>query len=185
MDKGAEQYYRFLAGEESGLYEIIRDYKDGLILYLNSIVSNLDVAEELAEDTFVKIFLKKPGFRRLGSFKTWLYTVGKNLAIDRMRREKREATVPLELCGELTDGSAEIEQAYFRQERKRVLYRALGRLRREYRQVLWLIYFDGFSHKQAAAIMKKTVHSIDTLVYRGKQALKKELEQEGFVYEEF
>ena len=198
MDKGADSYYRFLDGDESGLYELIRDHKDGLILYINSIVSDMHTAEELAEDTFVKIFLKRPGYSRSGSFKTWLYTIGKNLAVmadigmettqlavDRLRREKRNPSVSLELCQEQADGSAEIERAFLQQEQKITLYHALSRIRVEYRQVLWLTYFEGFDHRQAAEIMKKTVHSVDTLVYRAKKALKTELEKEGFEYEKF
>jgi len=185
MDKGAESYRRFLDGDESGLYEIIRDHKDGLILYIHSIVSNISLAEELAEDTFVKIFLKKPSYSRTGSFKTWLYTVGKNLALDRLRRERRRPTVPLELCGEQADPAAELFAGYLRQDRKRILYRGLDRLKQEYRQVLWLTYFEGFDHRQTAAILGKTVHAVDTLVYRARKALRSELEKEGVSYEEF
>lgn len=53
----------------------------------------------------------------------------------------------------------------------------------EYRQVLWLIYFEELSNKEAAAIMKKSVHNIETLVYRARKSLRKQLEMEGFVYE--
>lgn len=50
-------YYAFLDGETEGLSEIIRQYKDGLILYLNGIVQNVLIAEELAEETFVKLVI--------------------------------------------------------------------------------------------------------------------------------
>lgn len=46
MDNGASSYRRFLAGDDEGLAEIVREYKDGLILYLNGYVRNLYVAEE-------------------------------------------------------------------------------------------------------------------------------------------
>ena len=62
MDNGASSYRRFLEGDSNGIVEIIRDYKDGLILYLNGIVQNLYVAEDLTEDTFVKLVVKKPYF---------------------------------------------------------------------------------------------------------------------------
>ena len=61
MDNGASSYRRFRDdGDESGLAEIIRDYKDGLIFYLNSFVDNIIIAEELAEDTFVRLGTRKP-----------------------------------------------------------------------------------------------------------------------------
>ena len=48
MERGTDSYRRFLAGDENGLVEIIRDYKDGLILYRNSFVNHVYTAEDLA-----------------------------------------------------------------------------------------------------------------------------------------
>ena len=62
MDNGASSYRRFLDGDDTGIVEIIRDYKDGLILYLNGITGNIHTAEEIMEDTFVKLVTKKPRF---------------------------------------------------------------------------------------------------------------------------
>ena len=50
MDNGVSSYRRFLDGDDKGLVDIIRDYKDGLILFLNGFADNINVAEELAED---------------------------------------------------------------------------------------------------------------------------------------
>lgn len=62
MDNGASSYRRFRDNsDENGFIEIVRDYKDGLIFYLNSIVRNIHIAEELAEDTFVMLGTKKTG----------------------------------------------------------------------------------------------------------------------------
>lgn len=59
MDNGASSYRRFRDdGDESGLVEIIKEYRDGLVFYLNSIVGNIHTAEELAEDTFVLLGTK-------------------------------------------------------------------------------------------------------------------------------
>ncbi|SEK29423.1 hypothetical protein SAMN02910353_00389 [Ruminococcus sp. YRD2003] len=55
MDNGASSYRRFLAGDREGLAEIVREYSDGLILYINSFVKNICVSEELMEDVFVEI----------------------------------------------------------------------------------------------------------------------------------
>ena len=62
MDSSAQNYLRFLNGDESGLTELIREHKDGLILYLNSFTQNIHTAEDLMEDTFVKLVVKKPKF---------------------------------------------------------------------------------------------------------------------------
>ncbi len=183
MDNGASSYRRFRDnGDESGLVEIIRDYKDGLILYLASIVGNIRTAEELAEDTFVLLGTKKPRDKGKGSFRTWLYTIGRNVAIDHIRKYRKHSEVSIDDI-ELVSEEESVEAAYIRQEQKITVHRAMRRLSPEYRQVLWLVYFEELSSKEAAGIMKKTVRSVESLLYRAKKSLRSQLEKEGFDYE--
>ena len=185
MDNGTASYRRFRSeGDENGLVEIIRDYKDGLILYLNSFVGNLHTAERLAEDTFVLLGTKKPKDKGKASFKTWLYTIGRNIAIDYLRRCSKHREVSLDDRPELAGEMESLEASYLRGERKIMLHRALRKLKPEYQQILWLIYFEGFNSREAAAVMKKSVHNTEMLVSRARRSLKAQLETEGFVYEE-
>ena len=181
MEHGIDSYQRFLDGDESGLAEIIASYKDGLILYLNGFVGDLVTAEELTEEVFVKLVLKRPHFSQSASFKTWLYTIARNTAIDHLRRHKRQE-VPLEDCPNLAD-EEELERSYIRCDDKRLLHSCMKKLKPEYRQVLWLSYFEGFSYQRIGRIMKKTTHGVETLAYRARLALKKILTEEGFEYE--
>ena len=179
MDNGASSYRRFLAGDDNGLADIIREYRDGHIFYLNGFVNNNHTAEDLAEDVFIKIAAKKPHFKERSSFKTWLYAIGRNEAYGMLRREKI-AYVPLDEIPELATVYEAPELRYFGEEKYRALHRCLGRLKSEYHQVLWLYYFEELSAKEIAAIMKKSVPNIDTLLYRARLAVKHELEMEGF-----
>ena len=183
MDSGSSSYRRFLDGDETGLVEIIRDYKDGLILYINSIVNDIHIAEELTEDTFVRLVIRRPADKGGSSFKTWLYTMGRNRAIDYLRHSKRRKEVSLEACTDDTVAENSIEEWYFREEKRRAVHRALGRLQPDYQQVLWLIYFEDFSYKQAAKVMKKKVHAIEMLASRARKALSEELRKEGYTSE--
>ncbi|MBQ7827404.1 MAG: RNA polymerase sigma factor [Clostridia bacterium] len=179
MDSGAENYRRFLDGDNNALCEIIRDYKDGLILYLNTFVKNITVAEELCEDTFVRLGVKRPRYSGKASYKTWLYTIARNIAIDHLRRAARNRTVPIDECAELTDEECSLEESYIREEKRIAVHRTMARLKAEHRQVLWLVYFEEMSAKEAAVVMKKSVHATEMLIHRAKQALKRELEKEG------
>lgn len=78
----------------------------------------------------------------------------------------------------------DLERKCLKTEQKIQLHRALENINPDYSQVLHLTYFEGFSNSEAAKIMKKTNRQIENLIYRAKTALKKELEKEGFVYEE-
>ncbi len=184
MDNGAESYRRFLQGDDNAFVEIIRDYKDGIILYLNGFVNNILTAEELTEDVFFKLITKKPKFNGKSSFKTWLFAIGRNTAVDYLRRNSKQKELSAEEVREIEDERLSIEQSYIKQERLLLIHRALEKLKPEYKQVLWLVYFEDFSQKETAKIMRKSVHSIETLVYRARLALKAELEKGGFIYED-
>ncbi len=184
MDNGASSYRRFLDGDDKGLTEIVRNYSDGLILYLNGIVNNISVAEELMEETLYKLITKKPNFKAKYSFKTWLYTIGRNVAIDYLRHNSKLSDTSFEDLENLVKDEYDLEKLYIIEERKIAVHRALKKLNVEYRQVLWLLYFDGLSNAEAAVVMKKNTRQMKNLVYRAKSALKSELDKEGFVYEE-
>lgn len=187
MDNGASSYRRFLDGDDSGLVEIIRDYKDGLILYLSSMTHNLQLAEELCEDTFVRLAVKKPRFGERSSFKTFLYAIGRRVAADHLRRSKGKETVSLEALAEEgfdLPADEDVTRSYLRDERQRSVHRALGRLKAEHGQVLWLVYFDGLSLKEAARVLGKSVHATESLIYRARLSMKTELEKEGITNEE-
>ena len=71
----------------------------------------------------------------------------------------------------------------FRPRQKILLHKSLRKLNPEYRQVLYLVYFEGFTNEEVAAVMKKNKRQIENLIYRAKQTLKVQLDKEGFVYE--
>lgn len=175
-------YTRYLNGDDSAVAELVRLYSDGLILYLNSYVRNPDVAEELCDETFIKLVTKKPKFKGKSSFKTFLYAIGRNTALDYLRRSRKRNELPIDNFPELPCGGNP-EQSYILAEQNETLRRAMLRLKPEYSQVLWLTYFEELSASSAAEVMNKTVRSVESLLYRAKPALRKELEKEGFEYE--
>ena len=185
MDNGASSYRRFLNGDDSGLAEIVREYKDGLILYLQSFGADLASAEDLTEDTFFRLMIKKPAFSGKSSFKSWLYAIGRHIAIDWTRKNSRITDTPVEDLENVLQDEEDLERSYIREETKILVHRALGRLQTEYRQVIWLEYFEGFSHEETRRIMNKSSRQITNLLYRAKQSLKAELLKEGLDDEEF
>lgn len=183
MDNGASSYRRFLQGDENGIVEIIRDYKDGLILYLNSFTQNVCIAEELMEEVFLRLLVTKPRFSARHSFKTWLYTIGRNAAIDYLRRNAKSVNVTAGEMQSVLGEEESLERSYIREEEKILVHRAMDKLNAKYRQVLYLMFFEDFSTEQIAAVMKKSKRQIENLSYRAKQSLKSQLDKEGFIYE--
>ena len=182
MDQGAESYARYLAGDDTGMHELVCSYRDGLLLYLHGFTHDYHAAEDLAEDTFVRLAVKKPRFRGRSSFRTWLFAIARNLAVDALRRSAAHPAAPLEET--LPDPDADAESVLLRDEQKRMLHRAVMELNPAYRQVLHLVYFEQFSNAETAQIMHKTKRQIENLLYSAKKALRTELERMGFEYED-
>ncbi|MBQ4428525.1 MAG: RNA polymerase sigma factor [Clostridia bacterium] len=183
MDKGHESYRRFLEGDNNALGELIEDYRDGLILFLLSYTSDVSAAESLAEDTFVRLAVKRPRNSGKSSFKTWLYTIGRNIAIDYLRKRRREKLVPLENAAELAAELESLEHACIRSERKRIVHRAMEKLEPRQHRVLWLRYFEDMTSREAAKVMGISTHAAEALASRARSALRILLEKEGFTDE--
>ena len=183
MDNGASSYRRFLEGDTNAIIDIIADYREGLVLFINSFVNDFCTAEELAEDTFVKICSEKPKFSEKCSFKTWLFTIGKNAALNSIKKKARHSEVSIDDFYNIAD-KENIERNYIKDEDKKQLLRALEKLNNDYRQVLYLVYFENFSNTETAKIMRKSERQIRNLLYRAKESLRNILEKEEFRYEE-
>ena len=182
MDNGASSYRRFLDGDDYGMEELVRDYKDGLILYLNSYLNDFSIAEDCVQDTFIKLAIKKPKFNGKSSFKTWLYTIGRNTALYYLRKHKN-TNVLIDEC-EKVAAENDLERDYLKEERRITVRRTIRRLKADYQRVLYLTYFEGFSYADSGTIMKKSRKQIENLLYNAKKALRSELEKEGLDYEE-
>ena len=123
MDNGASSYRRFLDGDDYGMEELVRDYKDGLILYLNSYLNDFSIAEDCVQDTFIKLAIKKPKFNGKSSFKTWLYTIGRNTALCYLRKHK-SIKVLIDECEKMS-AEADLERDYLKEERRITVRRTI------------------------------------------------------------
>ncbi len=178
MDNGASSYRRFLEGELSAFEEIIDEYREGLIFFINRYVCDLDLAEDIAADTFAILLTKPEKYNFSVSLKTYIYTIGKNRAIDILRKRKRHGTVSLDLIPADTVSEESFIEDILRDEEKRRLHNAINRLKKEYREAVHLVYFENMSVSDAAAVMGRGKRQVENLLYRARKALKEALETE-------
>lgn len=184
MDNGAIYYRRYLDGDEQAFDELIRLYYDGLIFFIQRTVHDQMLAEDLAEDCFVELIVHPHRYNFRTPLKTYLYAIAHHKSVDAVRKKIRRRTDPLEECTDLPpDTSPTPEQALLFSERDKALHRALEQLHAEYREVLHLLYFEELSYEDAARVMRKNKKQIENLAYRGRKALRTELEKGGFTDE--
>ena len=167
MSETDEALYRRYRAEDNDadLEALLSRHRDGLLLFLFSFVRSAEDAEELLMDTFARLAVDKPAFdsRHPGSFKSWLYAIGRNNALMHIRHRKME-TVSFE---EGIPSEADIPDVeLLRKERNRKLYQAMAAIKPEYRRALTLLYLEEWSHEEIAEAMGLKLKQVYNLIDR-------------------
>ena len=178
MDNGASSYRRFLRGDESAFDELIKTYRESLAFFINRYVDDPMTAEDLAIDTFLELLIHRHRYLGKCSFKTYLFTIGRNKAIDYLRAKKRKTTVSLEDAVPELPTETSPEESIFRDERARLVNDAIETLPHDMRIAIHLIYFEELSYEETARVMKKNRKQVDNLLYRAKNELRSILGKE-------
>ena len=174
-------YRRYLDGNEKAAVPLVEKYGDALTLYINGYVKDMHEAEDLMIEAFSRMFMKARPVSEEGSFKAYLYKTARNLAL-RHRQKHRIIFLHLDDLDFEPQSKDLADTWLYSDERRRVLTEALDQLKAEYREALYLVYFEDMSYRSAAAVMGKNEQQVTNLVHRGKQSLKTILEKEGFTY---
>ena len=169
-------YRQYLNGDDEGLNALMKKYGDSLCLYIDGYLHDVHEAEELMLDVFAYLFTKKPRIRD-GGFKAYLYKAARHMAL--RRKSKRKFLLSLDELADQPDGRVPAEEVIRTTERSRILHLCMDEINPDYREILYLTYFEDMSYAQAAEVTGKTVKQITNMVYRGKESLRKLLEREG------
>lgn len=181
MDTGAKAYADYMNGNSEGLITIVRLYSDSLVNFIYRYVQDKQIAEDLMQDTFVDLISKKTKLRNESKFKTYLFRIARNKAIDYIRKASKTTYISDESA--ITDcDTFYVEDSICNAETKEILHSAIQSLSPLYREVIYLSYFNNLSNEEIAFIIKKSKRQTELLLYRAKQSLKSALEKEGFIY---
>ena len=169
-------YRQYLSGDDEGLNALMKKYGDPLTLYIDGYLHDVHEAEELMLDVFAYLFTKKPRIRD-GCFKAYLYKAARHMAL-RHKSIRRHHFCLDDLTKE-PEGGKLVDEVIRTKERNQILHLCMGELHPDYREALYLTYFEGMSYQQAAEVMGKSVKQITNMVYRGKERLRGLLKREG------
>lgn len=175
LDLSRKQLYRL---NEHAVEELVERYRIPLLYFVTGFLGDFADAEDVVSETIIKLLVKKPIIRNENGLKAYLYTTAKNLAIDRLRKRKREKQY-FEKAIRLAEAEIDyIDERLGRTEEEQRLAAALRSLSPEYRQVLYLSYFEELSVAELCKILGKSKKQIYNLLARAKAALSQILEKE-------
>ena len=83
----------FISGNDEAFNQLVTRYKDPLVNYLNMMVGDYEIAADLSQETFLRVYRNIRRYSNLYQFSTWIYRIATNLAIDEMRYRKRRGRV--------------------------------------------------------------------------------------------
>jgi RNA polymerase sigma-70 factor (ECF subfamily) len=170
---------RALAGSEDAFTEIVRRYERPVFSLVVRMVKDPAVAEELAQEAFLKAFRSLGTYEPERKLSSWLFKIAHNTTIDFLRR-KRPETVPLEaqaddergLGERLPDISTPSPQVEAESsELGRALAAAVRRLRPEYREVILLRFQEGLAYQEIGEVMGLPLGTVKTYIYRARKEL--------------
>lgn len=171
-------YQRFLSGDDSGLQRLMERYGNSLTLYIDGYLRDIHEAEDLMIEAFAYFVAKRPRLRDDG-FRAYLYKSARHLALRCLQKKRRKQLFSFDDLEQEPESDVLLETLVQTDERNRILWRCMDELVPAYREALYLVYFEGMRHAEAAAVMRKTEKQIADLVYRGRASLRKTLEREG------
>jgi RNA polymerase sigma-70 factor, ECF subfamily len=174
-------------GDPSAFGDLVRRYAGPLVGYLKNMSGNQEQAEDLFQETFRKVYQQMENLRNKTLFKTWLFSIATNVAIDSLRRQnKGPRMVSLTRYnpnnGDPSDGlkanlpanpapSSDPVRAVIQEEQKIQVRRAVMTLPLRQRTTLALVYYQGLGYPEAARVLGCSVGTVKTQMFRALKTL--------------
>lgn len=162
------------------LEELYQKHYSQAYAYTLALCKNREDAEDIVADAFVKAFYSFE--RDSGDFQYWLLVVCRNLWIDRLRRSSRLQALR-ERITQAAGPEWSPEERSLQKERASVLLQGILSLPPQYREVLSLHYYAGLPTAKIARMTQRSNANVKTILCRGREKLKKELEENGYALE--
>jgi RNA polymerase sigma-70 factor, ECF subfamily len=161
------------------LEELFQDYSDLIYRFILLMVNSREEAEDLTQEVFIKAYKGLPNFKGESAYKTWLYSIARNLVYDHLRKKRTVA-----IFGDMFHSSDKKnpipDEILEMKEKTQYLYQALFTLKLSYREIIILRKIKGYQINETAQILGWTEAKVKTTLFRALQALKKELIMKGW-----
>jgi RNA polymerase sigma-70 factor (ECF subfamily) len=178
---------RVAAGDESGFNYLVEKHYRAMIHFLFRMVRNQAVAEELAQEVFLRVYRSRESYRAEAKFTTWLYRIATNLAVNHARDTKHEraaSTIYLDSPDEETgttpdvaDDEPNVEQNLLRKERMAAIKQHVMALPERQRMAVLMHKYQGMDYKQIGDVLKLSESATKSLLFRAYQTLRDKLKE--------
>ncbi|MCE0484455.1 MAG: sigma-70 family RNA polymerase sigma factor [Methylacidiphilales bacterium] len=169
-------------GDETALRELIEKYQGAVYGTIAKMLGDPVEAQDLAQLVFVRVYRAARSYRATAQFKTWLFTIVRNLVFNEHRRRSRAVLIPLHPPEDDSAGPSGLDlpdpagktpgENVLDQEMMREIDRAIFALPEQQRLAIVLRRYDEFSYEQIAEILKTSVPATKSLIFRARETLR-------------
>jgi len=166
-------------GSEDAFEALVTKYQPKVFSMAMSFTRNREVADDVAQDVFLKAYLALPKFHAKSEFGTWLYRIAVNHIKDVLRKKGRAREIPLDDVREiaLADSGAEEKAEMEKEEaaRRGLVHKFVAGLPEKYRVILTLRDIQGMPYDQIAAVLHLSPGTVDSRLHRARKMLRAKL----------
>jgi RNA polymerase sigma-70 factor (ECF subfamily) len=175
---------RLAGGHDAALNDLMERHAPAVFRFLCRMLNHEDDANDLAQETFVRVFQARASFDPNKKFSTWLFTIAANLARNQIRWRMRHPNVSLEaesesteqsLADKLAANSPTPKEATLATERAVAVRAAVNELPEDMRAAIVLCEWEEHSMAEAAVILEATPKAVESRLYRARQILRERL----------
>src|SRR5437868_1905865 len=183
----ADVMLRVKAGDQAAFDYLVEKYRRPMLSFMYRMVRNAAVAEDLAQEVFLRVYRSRATYAANAKFTTWLYRIATNLAVNHARdtrHERPENSVSLDEPDEETgtsrdvaDSSLSVEENLLRRERLQAIRETVERLPERQRIAVVMHKYQQMDHRQIAEVLKLSESATKSLLFRAYETLREQLKQ--------
>jgi len=172
-------------GDETAFQELVRRYRNPITNFVYRMLNDYDRAVDLAQETFVRVYMNAERYQANYSFSTYIYRIASNLAITDLRQRKRRRLIPIPFFSDKDGEELEIElpdtrqvaadEAMIEDERRQAVARAIASLPEKYRAAVVLRDIEGRSYEEISAVLGLSDGTVKSRINRARNLLKEKL----------
>lgn len=172
---------QFQEGNVYAFEQIVNRYKDQLVNFAYRFLGDIEDAEDIVQETFLRVFRKKKAYKNVAKFSTWIYTITGNLAKTELRRRKRRKLLSISSLGfedkdfELPDTKKGPEENVDDVLKSKVIQKAIDSLPDKFKEVIIFRDLQELSYDEISKIVKIPLGTVKSRVNRGRLKLQEKL----------
>ena len=172
------------SGDEKSFTELVARYQDRLLNFVGRIVNDQETAEELIQETFLRIYNQKNSYTPEYAVSTWIYTIALNLARSELRKRKLRRFLSLDFLKEESDIEIADKANFTTEGLAPILQKAIDNLPEDYRTAFILCDIQRLPYQQIAEILRVPVGTVKSRINRARSMLREKLKPYKEIYYE-